>query len=222
MAHFKGKLTTGQGYFCIIKKYTDESTGDEYALKELKKEKYTNQEYRYRLLREIKLLGDLQGCENVVRLVSYGNDEHSEKLWYIMPLAQSNLYDFIRKNSSKLTISNKFEIAGQVINAIKYAHERNILHRDISPNNVLIFIKANKIIVNVTDFGLGKDTASLSYYTGSSVSGYGQILYVAPEQRAKLKDSTVKSDIYSLGKLLILFLLIKTQTTSDHLSYQLW
>ena len=41
----------------------------------------------------------------------------------------------------------------------------------------------------------------MTYYTRSSVSGYGQILYVSPEQKIKLKDSTIKSDIYSLGKL---------------------
>src|SRR5690606_4290692 len=72
---------------------------------------------------------------------------------------------------------------------------------DISPNNVLVFEKDGKIILKVSDFGLGKDSESLSFYTGSSASGYGQILYVSPEQRIKLKDATEKSDIYSLGKL---------------------
>jgi serine/threonine protein kinase len=58
-----------------------------------------------------------------------------------------------------------------------------------------------KIIAKVCDFGLGKDQKSLSYYTRSSASGYGQILYVSPEQREKLNSATIKSDIYSLGKL---------------------
>ena len=53
----------------------------------------------------------------------------------------------------------------------------------------------------MSDFGLGKESESLSYYTKSSASGYGQILYVSPEQRNKLKDATNQSDIYSLGKL---------------------
>ncbi len=191
----------GRGYFCIVKQYIDENTGKKYALKELKKEHYPRDEYRYRLLREVKLLDELQGCNNIIRLINHGNDTDKQKLWYLMPFAKYNLHDYIRKNHGTLTQSDRYEIVGQIINAIKFAHERNILHRDISPNNVLVFLRKGKPIIKVSDFGLGKDTESLSYYTGYSVSGYGQILYVSPEQRLHLKDATVKSDIYSLGKL---------------------
>lgn len=191
----------GQGYFCIVKQYTDEETGKNYALKELKKEHYSREEYRYRLLREIKLLDELQGCVNIIRLINHGNDIDKQKLWYLMPFAKYNLHAYIKKNNGTLTQSDRYDIAGQIINAIKFAHKKNILHRDISPNNALVFFKEGKPIIKVSDFGLGKDTESLSYYTGSSASGYGQILYVSPEQREHLKDATEKSDIYSLGKL---------------------
>ena len=192
----------GQGYFCLVKLYIDESTGDKYALKELKKKHYPNDEYRYRLNREISLLSKLQDCDNIVQLITHGNDEKAEKLWYLMPFADCNLLEYIRKNSSKLALEDKFSIAGQIIAWIKFAHQRNILHRDISPNNVLIFNDNGLPSIKITDFGLGKDTKSLSFYTNSDASGYGQILYVAPEQRQKLKDSTTRSDIYSLGKLI--------------------
>ena len=191
----------GQGYFCIVKQYIDENTGKNYALKELKKEHYPRDEYRYRLLREVKLLNKLQGCNNIIRLINHGNDTDKKKLWYLMPFAKYNLHDYIRKNNGTLTQRDRYEIVGQIINAIKFAHERNILHRDISPNNVLVFFREGKPIIKVSDFGLGKDKESLSYYTGSSASGYGQILYVSPEQKLHLKDATIKSDIYSLGKL---------------------
>lgn len=100
-----------------------------------------------------------------------------------------------------MTQSDRYDIIGQIINALKYAHQRKILHRDISPNNVLMFFKEGLKVLKMSDFGLGKDTESLSYYTGSSASGYGQILYVSPEQGIHLRDATEKSDIYSLGKL---------------------
>ena len=45
----------GRGYFCNVKLYRDEKTNEEFALKELKKEHYKNEEYRYRLKREIQL-----------------------------------------------------------------------------------------------------------------------------------------------------------------------
>lgn len=192
----------GQGYFCLVKQYTDESTGRNYALKELKKAHYPNEEYRYRLLREIKLLDELQGCPNIIRLINNGNDADKQKLWYLMPFSRYNLHEYIKKHNATLSQSHRYEIVGQIINAVKFAHGKHILHRDISPNNVLVFFRNNEPVIKVSDFGLGKDIKSLSHYTHSSASGYGQILYVSPEQRLHLKDATQKSDIYSLGKLI--------------------
>jgi len=192
----------GSGFFCDVTRYRNEENGAEYAVKTLKKKHYSNDEYRYRLLREIELLKKLSGCEQIIRLLDSGNDKDKEKLWYLMPYAQYNLYKYIKKNNQKLTTDQRFDISNQVIAAIKYSHAKDILHRDISPNNVLVFEKEDKLLIKVCDFGLGKDAESLSFYTRSSASGYGQILYVSPEQRIKLKDATAKSDIYSLGKLL--------------------
>lgn len=191
----------GSGYFCDVIQYRNELNGQDYALKVLKKEHYSKESYRYRLIREIKLLDELKECNCIIDLIKEGNDKENEKLWYLMPYASNNLYKFIKSNNCKLELKQRFIIADQVIEAIRYAHSKNILHRDISPNNVLIF--ENDIEkIKVCDFGLGKDQESLSFYTGSSASGYGQILYVSPEQRDKLKDATVQSDIYSLGKLI--------------------
>lgn len=200
MVKFKHIGLKGQGYFCIVKQYLDESTGNDFALKELKKEHYPNEEYRYRLNREISILRELQGCENIIELLDSGHETDKERLWYLMPFAKQNLYDFIKKNNGSIDKKSKYKLVEQIISAIKFAHEKHILHRDISPNNVLVFEKEGEIILKVADFGLGKDTESLSFYTGSSASGYGQILYVSPGQHIKLKDATEKSDIYSLGK----------------------
>lgn len=192
----------GKGYFCIVKQYRDETNGNEFALKELKSEHYSNEGYRYRLNREIKLLKELQGCENIIELIDSGHDKEKEKLWYLMPFANQNLYDYIKINNGTISKEERYSLVEQIINAIKFAHNKTILHRDISPNNVLVFEDDGKLILKVCDFGLGKDTESLSFYSGSSASGYGQILYVSPEQRVKLKDANNKSDIFSLGKLI--------------------
>jgi serine/threonine protein kinase len=202
----------GQGYFCFVKKYEHETTNVTYALKELKKEHYPREEYRYRLTREIKLLEDLQGCENIITLVESGHDEEKQKLWYLMPFANQNLYQYIKSNNGNLGQETKYEIVEQIVNAIRYAHSKNILHRDISPNNVLVFLTDGKLVIKVCDFGLGKDTESLSFYTGSSASGYGQILYVSPEQRDQLIFSLLVNWCTS-------FLLEKTPIISNNLNY---
>lgn len=191
----------GHGYFCQVKLFRHPVTGKEFAFKELKKDHYLKDEYRYRLNREIYLLKELQGCEHIISLISNGENTDKQSLWYLMPYAPSNLFNYIRKHNTTLSPEQRFNIIDQVINAIKYAHERNILHRDISPNNVLVFFEGDQLVIKVADFGLGKDEESMSHYTASSATGYGQILYVSPEQRQKLKDATNQSDVYSLGKL---------------------
>lgn len=192
----------GQGYFCEVTLYRDTKDGKEYALKSLKKNHYSNDEYRYRLRREITLLQELNECDQIISLIKHGNNKETKSLWYLMPFAPFNLFKYIKKYNQELTIDQRFSIADQVISAIKYAHQKNILHRDISPNNVLLFKEPTVISIKVSDFGLGKNEDSLSFYTSSSASNYGQPLYVSPEQRVQLKDATNKSDIYSLGKII--------------------
>ena len=189
----------GSGYFCTVKKLRDK-TGNEYALKELRKKFYKNEDYRMRFSREIRLLKELQGNKYIVPLIKYSKEKGH--YWYLMPFAKASLYDYVKKNNSSLSKKARFRIINQVLNAVAFAHSKDILHRDISPTNVLIYEEKGKDIAKVCDFGLGKDSKSLSYYTKSSVSGYGQPWYVSPEQREKLKNASVKSDIYSLGKLI--------------------
>lgn len=192
----------GEGYFCIVKKYHHESTNEHYALKCLKKKHFSNEGYRYRLIREIDLLKELQECDNIIPLCDHGIDEERQSLWYLMHYAEQNLYDYVRRENNQFSLKERFELASQVINAIRFAHDRGILHRDISPNNVLVFFRNGSPLLKVCDFGLGKDSNSISHYTKSSEAGYGQILYVSPEQRGKLNGATNQSDIFSLGKLI--------------------
>jgi eukaryotic-like serine/threonine-protein kinase len=187
------------GFFCEVTKFTDEN-GKEFARKTLKKMHVKNDDYRYRLTREIDLLKELQGHKHIIELIDYSKSEAD--VWYLMPYAKQNLYDYIKDNNQKLAKEERFQLAEQIISAIKYAHDKNKLHRDISPSNILLLEDEGMLIVKVCDFGLGKDRESLSFHTKSSASGYGQILYVAPEQKIQLNKSTNKSDIYSLGKLM--------------------
>ena len=196
----ESKEEVGSGFFCVVKKY--KSNEQYYAIKILKDEHYENESYRYRLTREIKLLNELKDCEFVVDIKGNGHDTDKRKLWYAMPYYENNLYYYICNNYSSLTIKDKFNIVDQIIEAIKFAHSKNIIHRDLSPTNVLVFDEGTEIKIKVSDFGLGKIENSISFYTGSSVSGYGQAYYVSPEQRLKLNDATLKSDLYSLGKLI--------------------
>lgn len=200
MDNLKYLSLLGSGYFCNVKKYKHKSSNLKIAVKELKKEHTENEDYKKRFLREVEILQKLKDCNNIINIIDKCDD--SNNLWYSMPCADKNLSKFIGESNSKLCDRERLDILDQVISAVEYAHKKGILHRDLAPNNILLFIGIdNKIEVKVSDFGLGRDYNLLSSLTVTSDQNYGQFLYTAPEQRECLKNSSIQSDIYSLGKI---------------------
>ena len=91
------------------------------------------------------------------------------------------------------------ELVVTLADAVQFAHERGVLHRDLKPGNVL-FDEAGRPYVS--DFGLAKLVGADSDLT-RSVELLGTPHYVAPEVAARsAKDATTASDVYSLGAIL--------------------
>lgn len=77
-------------------------------------------------------------------------------------------------------------------------HQRDVLHRDLSPTNVF-FVNG---IIKIADFGLGKNLNTLTSHQTMDTSSFGQLFYCAPEQLTLLKDADKRSDVYSLGRII--------------------
>ena len=85
----------------------------------------------------------------------------------------------------------------QVGDALDAAHERGLIHRDVKPANILIAGRSGREHCYLTDFGLTKQTSSISGLTGTGEL-VGTIEYVSPEQiRGEPVDG--RADVYSLG-----------------------
>jgi serine/threonine protein kinase len=190
----------GDGYFSNVQEYVRLDNDERVALKILKKKHVDNEDYRHRFEREIELLDQLSGHDNIIGLLGYG--VHDNRPFYITERATRNLEQYISSKNRSLLLLKRIEIYEQILAAIGYAHSNNIQHRDISPNNALIFEDGEKTIVKLSDFGLGKNWVLNSAYTKSVVSEYGQHDYAPPEQFDKLKDVTPVGDVFSLGRLL--------------------
>lgn len=107
----------------------------------------------------------------------------------VFPMGEQSLADRIQKRISR---ASAIDLAGQMIEAVAYAHENRVMHRDIKPENFILF-PHNRICL--TDFGL----ARLGHPVGTQ-SGSGTIGYVAPEQA--MGKPTFRSDVFSLGLVL--------------------
>ena len=192
----------GEGYFAEVHKFKHKSSGKEYAMKKLKSKFKNNLVYKRRFAREIKILEKLQGHTNIISIEEPIYDERDKVYSYLMPYIKENLFNYIQKNNNTLSEKQRIDIFYQVIKAIGYAHSLNILHRDLSPRNILI----ENGNVFVSDFGLGKDFSRLNTRGYSTVEGYGAYPYIAPEQIKQLDNASEQSDIYSLGRLLYFIL----------------
>jgi V8-like Glu-specific endopeptidase len=76
--------------------------------------------------------------------------------------------------------------------ALQYAHDRGVIHRDVSPDNILITRDGR---IKLSDF----DLALVPGSTGGTTGGLGKYIYAAPEVREDASRADVRSDIFSLG-----------------------
>ncbi len=113
--------------------------------------------------------------------------------WYVMKFLDGEPLDHILEREGQLTVERTVDIIGQVADALDYAHQNQVVHRDVKPANVVVDKKGR---VTVTDFGIAKalDANTLTA-TGSII---GTPYYMSPEQ-CKGKRVGPAADQYSLA-----------------------
>ena len=127
-----------------------------------------------------------------------------------MEPAEQTLEDYIKKNS--LTDAIKLKCIRQLLFIMTEVHKRDIIHRDLSPNNIFVISDRLKI----ADFGLGKDLNVFSSHQTLHTNAVGQYYYCAPEQFMMLRDGDKRSDVYSLGRI-INFIMNQDPRNSNHI-----
>ena len=136
--------------------------------------------------------------EHPAILPVYNVGEHNRLPYFTMKLASGGSLAQ-RKEEFAGDWRRIAELVAKLADAVQFAHERGVLHRDLKPGNVL-FDEADRPYVS--DFGLAKLTDAESDLT-RSVDLLGTPHYVAPEVAARsAKEATTASDIYSLGAIL--------------------
>ena len=128
---------------------------------------------------------------NIVEMYDVGEDDG--KYYIVMEYVEGKTLKSLIKKRGALTLPEVIDIMLQLTSAISCAHDSNIIHRDIKPQNILI---KEDGLIKITDFGIAMALNSNELTQTNSVMG--SVHYLPPEQ-ANGSGSTLKSDIYSLG-----------------------
>jgi serine/threonine-protein kinase len=139
---------------------------------------------------------------NIIPVYEVG--ETDEFLFFTMQLVQGHALSKYMKAAQKNIIPSKrtlpletvLSLAGQILDALDYAHRQGIVHRDIKPGNILIEQHTKRPLI--TDFGIAKIVGSNS---ASGALVHGTPLYMAPEQVIG-PNSDGRADICALGVML--------------------
>ncbi|MCL5773093.1 MAG: protein kinase, partial [Firmicutes bacterium] len=182
----------GEGGMAYIYKAMDTKLERTVVLKVLKEEMAKDPEFLGRFKREAQSVAKLNH-PNILTVYDIG-EENGINYIVMEYFDAASLKDITK---GKILPFNKiYDIATKILDALSYAHENGIVHRDIKPHNILI---NQDNVLKVTDFGIAKAFTSDTLTSTGSI--LGSVHYFSPEQaQGKPVDET--SDIYSLGVML--------------------
>lgn len=161
----------------LSKKQLADDEESQHALKRFMREVRTGGKLTHPNVTEVY---DVHDVDDVLYLVS----EHVEG-W--------SLADVLAERQTGLPGPRVLEVMRQIALALAYAHDQGVIHRDVSPSNVIV--RKRDGVAKLQGFRLVKDLASESVLT-SKGQGLGNMLYVAPEQVQNAKNVTVRADVY--------------------------
>ena len=184
-----------RGGMGVVYKARQMSLNRPVALKMILAGEWATPEARQRFRAEAEAAANLQH-PNIVAIHEVG--EHEGQQYFSMDfVAGKNLAELVRGNP--LSAERVASYVKTIAEAVHFAHQRGILHRDLKPQNVLIDADDRP---RITDFGLAKRVE-----TDSGLTRTGDVLgspsYMPPEQASSRPDELgPPSDVYSLGAIL--------------------
>ncbi|GAA5983375.1 hypothetical protein JCM11641_006050 [Rhodosporidiobolus odoratus] len=200
-----------------------------YALKVLDKEHIKREKKTKYVLIERDTLKALDGHPGVIKLWWTFQDEWS--LYYVLELAENGeLLKWIKQYGSFDLPSARYYTA-QILDAVKFMHEKGVIHRDLKPENILL---TTSMRMKITDFGTAKLLKKEELIDGRPAdqadsqgrprarSFVGTPEYVSPEVLSEGKESSFSSDFWALGCVLFQLLAGRPpfQARTEYLMFQ--
>jgi serine/threonine protein kinase len=160
-----------------------------------------------RFQREARVVAKLEH-PNIVPIYDYS--QYENRPYLVMKYIEGETLK-ARISNGMIPVEESLQIIETIGNALQYAHDKGVLHRDMKPSNVLIS-KDNQIYL--TDFGLAR-MAQSSDNTLTTDMMIGTPQYISPEQALAKQDLDSRTDIYSLGVMIYELLVGKVPFSAD-------
>ena len=183
----------GRGGMSTVYLARDSATGRPVALKTLADHLVDDSDHGARFVREAKVAAGLEH-PNIVRVLEVDEDDGS--LTLVLEYIEGGTLARALARERRLSPERTVEIGTDICAALEYAHGAGLVHRDVTPHNILL---AGDGAVKLTDFGIARPVR------GATLTEHGTVLgtaaYLAPEQ-GRGEPVTASADIYSLGAVL--------------------
>ena len=183
----------GVGGMAVVYKAYDNQENRIVAIKILKEEFVSNEEFLRRFKNESKAIAMLSH-PNIVRVfdVSFGDLIQYIVMEYIEGIT---LKEYIERQGS-LRWKDAVHFTLQILKALQHAHDKGIIHRDVKPQNIMVLSDGT---IKVTDFGIAR--LARSEQRTITDKAIGSVHYISPEQ-ARGERTDERADIYSVGVML--------------------
>ncbi|GCE14453.1 serine/threonine-protein kinase [Tengunoibacter tsumagoiensis] len=179
----------GQGGFADVYLGQHQYLDRQAAIK-LLQAKLTQQDHQT-FLKEARTIADLTH-PHIVHVIDFGVTTNENVPFLVMDYAPNGTIRQRYPQGARLPLNEVVSYVKQVADALQYAHNKGIIHRDVKPENMLLGPKGEILL---SDFGIAVVSQSSRYQSGQEVGG--TIAYMAPEQlQGKPRPA---SDQYALG-----------------------
>jgi len=150
-------------------------------------------EYAHRFFREARLAAHLSH-PNIVRVLDSGTEANHHYL--VMEYIDGPTCREKVEKEKRLPWREAIQITRQVADALGYGAKKGIIHRDITPDNIMIDSEGR---ARITDLGLAKEAVGDRSGVTRTGASLGTPYYMSPEQINSARDVDFRSDMYSLG-----------------------
>ncbi len=198
----------GQGTVFKVVSLEDDKN---YALKLFKIKKFQQKKFE-RARNEIEAIIKLNGNKNIIKIYDHNLDVVNDTVSDIFYVTDYAPYGSLKDNDFFIfDLEKSLLLFKEILIGVDSAHSQKIIHRDLKPENILLFPTQNEVIVS--DFGISliKDNEDKKNITDEGEI-VGPVYFISPEQFKDPSKASIKSDIYSLGKILLFMITGKSKT----------